>query len=206
VRVDVHSLGAPPADGSADLEALAARVLSGARAGGSGRGGGSESSSEAGGAGDAAAAGAAQQQQAEQVGPPQEQQAQEPEPPPPRRQLLCTVRALLKKVRQRVLVGDVVSLSGVDWGEGRGVVEGVLPRRSELVDPAVANVDHVVLLFGLTQPPVSAGRRAARGAPCFCLWHQQARQARVPTPRASDPAPRLLASLPLSPFHPGAPV
>lgn len=76
---------------------------------------------------------------------------------PPRRQLLCTVRALLKKVRQRVLVGDMVSVGGIDWAAGRGVVEGVLPRRSELVDPAVANVDHVVLMFGLTQPPVRGG-------------------------------------------------
>ena len=45
----------------------------------------------------------------------------------------------------------------IDWGEGRGVVDGVVPRASELVDPAVANVDHVVLLFGLTQPPVRGG-------------------------------------------------
>lgn len=81
-------------------------------------------------------------------------------PAPPRGQLLCTVRALLKKVRQRVLVGDVVSVGSVDWAAGRGVVEAVSPRSSELVDPAVANVDHVVLLFGLTQPPVRADARA----------------------------------------------
>ncbi|KAF6264792.1 hypothetical protein COO60DRAFT_1266780 [Scenedesmus sp. NREL 46B-D3] len=72
---------------------------------------------------------------------------------PPRTQLLCTVRALLKKINQRVLVGDRVRVHGIDWLEGRGVVESVQPRSSELADPAIANVGHVLLLFGLTQPP-----------------------------------------------------
>lgn len=75
---------------------------------------------------------------------------------PPRTQLLCTVRALLKKINQRVLVGDRVRVHGIDWAEGRGVVESVQSRSSELADPAIANVEHVLLLFGLTQPPVSA--------------------------------------------------
>jgi hypothetical protein len=74
---------------------------------------------------------------------------------PPVRQLLCTVRALLKKIGQRVLVGDNVRVQPIDWPAGRGVVDTVQPRSSELADPAVANVNHVLLLFGLTQPPVS---------------------------------------------------
>lgn len=76
-------------------------------------------------------------------------------PSPPVKQLLCTVRALLKKIGQRVLVGDLVRVRTVDWSDGRGVVDSIQPRSSELADPAVANVDHVLLLFGLTQPPVS---------------------------------------------------
>lgn len=76
-------------------------------------------------------------------------------PTPPVKQLLCTVRALLKKIGQRVLVGDHVRVNPIDWTDGRGVVESIQPRSSELADPAVANVDHVLLLFGLTQPPVS---------------------------------------------------
>ncbi len=49
------------------------------------------------------------------------------------------------------------------------MVESVSERSSELADPAIANVDHVVLLFGLTQPPFdpqqvrAAPRRAAGG-------------------------------------------
>lgn len=81
--------------------------------------------------------------------------ADPPLPSPPVKQLLCTVRALLKKIGQRVLVGDLVRVRTIDWSDGRGVVDSIQPRSSELADPAVANVDHVLLLFGLTQPPVS---------------------------------------------------
>lgn len=39
---------------------------------------------------------------------------------PPRGRLLCVVRALLKKMRQEVLVGDRVRVVGIDWTDGRG--------------------------------------------------------------------------------------
>ena len=33
------------------------------------------------------------------------------------------------------------------------MVSDVLPRRSELSDPAIANVDHIMLVFSLADPP-----------------------------------------------------
>lgn len=38
----------------------------------------------------------------------------------PQARLLCVVRALLKKMRREVLVGDRVRLVGIDWTDGRG--------------------------------------------------------------------------------------
>ena len=68
-------------------------------------------------------------------------------------ELLCTVRELLKKLNRRVLVGDDVVMGSIDWVEKRGVVDDVvLPRRSVVYDPPVANVDHMVILFALAQP------------------------------------------------------
>lgn len=67
-------------------------------------------------------------------------------------ELLCTKRSLLKKMRQTVLVGDRVDVGGIDWVQGRGVVNGVLPRRSQSVDPPVANADHMLLVFALARP------------------------------------------------------
>jgi len=37
-----------------------------------------------------------------------------------------------------------------------GMVTDVLPRRSELSDPAIANVDHIMLVFSLADPPFEA--------------------------------------------------
>ncbi|PRW59814.1 Ribosome-associated GTPase [Chlorella sorokiniana] len=76
----------------------------------------------------------------------------EPGELPPRPRLLCVVRALLKKIKQEVLVGDRVRLVGIDWADGRGMVEEVLPRSSRLSEPAVANVDHVLLVFSAALP------------------------------------------------------
>jgi ribosome biogenesis GTPase len=75
--------------------------------------------------------------------------------PPPRPALLCVVRALLKKMRQPVLVGDRVRVVGVDWADGRGMVEAVLPRASALAEPPVANVGRVLLVFAAARPPLS---------------------------------------------------
>ncbi|KAK9908042.1 hypothetical protein WJX75_002003 [Coccomyxa subellipsoidea] len=71
-----------------------------------------------------------------------------------RTELLCTVRGILKKIKQSVLVGDRVRVAGIDWDDRRGTVDEVLPRRSELQDPAVANVDQVLLVFALERPPL----------------------------------------------------
>ena len=71
-------------------------------------------------------------------------------------ELLCVVRALLKKIKRRVLVGDDVSLTGVDWVDHRAMVHDVVPRRSSLVDPPVANVDRALLVFALERPPLEA--------------------------------------------------
>ncbi|KXZ46521.1 hypothetical protein GPECTOR_43g958 [Gonium pectorale] len=67
--------------------------------------------------------------------------------------LLCSVRALLRKLRQEVVVGDVVRVGSADWRHATGVVTEVLPRSSRLTDPSVANVDHVLLVFALDRPP-----------------------------------------------------
>ena len=45
-------------------------------------------------------------------------------------ELLCVVRALLKKIKQRVLVGDGVDVNTIDWVDGRAVVEHVHARSS----------------------------------------------------------------------------
>jgi len=40
---------------------------------------------------------------------------------PERTDLLCSVRALLKKIKQTVLVGDNVQVASIDWTDKRGM-------------------------------------------------------------------------------------
>ncbi|KAK4477339.1 hypothetical protein RD792_016556 [Penstemon davidsonii] len=69
-------------------------------------------------------------------------------------ELLCVVKAVLKKIKTRVLVGDDVLVGGIDWVDRRGMIENVFQRKSEILDPPVANVDHLLLLFSLEQPKI----------------------------------------------------
>ncbi|KAF2292879.1 hypothetical protein GH714_029570 [Hevea brasiliensis] len=67
-------------------------------------------------------------------------------------ELLCVVRAVLKKIKRRVLVGDKVVVGSIDWVDRRGMIENVFQRSSEILDPPIANVDHLLVLFSMEQP------------------------------------------------------
>jgi len=67
-------------------------------------------------------------------------------------ELLCTRRSRLKKIGQRVMVGDRVQVEEPDWTGGRGAIAGVFPRRTVLDQPPIANVDQVLLLFAVAVP------------------------------------------------------
>lgn len=70
--------------------------------------------------------------------------------------LLCTRRARLKKIGQKVIVGDRVLIEEPDWAGGRGAIAEVLPRTTELDRPPIANVDQILLVFALEEPPLDA--------------------------------------------------
>ncbi|OKH11629.1 small ribosomal subunit biogenesis GTPase RsgA [[Limnothrix rosea] IAM M-220] len=66
--------------------------------------------------------------------------------------LLCTRRTRLKKVGQRVMVGDRVVVEEIDLQDRRGAIAKVLPRKTELDRPPVANADQLLLVFALAEP------------------------------------------------------
>ncbi|KAK9675411.1 hypothetical protein RND81_11G006100 [Saponaria officinalis] len=71
-------------------------------------------------------------------------------------ELLCVVRAVLKKIKRRVLVGDKVLVGSIDWIDRRGMIENVFPRNSEVLDPPIANADHFLVLFSMEQPKLES--------------------------------------------------
>lgn len=62
----------------------------------------------------------------------------------------CSLRGRLRQNRQKVLPGDRVKVTWLK--KDKGVVEEVLPRRSELIRPPIANVDQVVIVMALSNP------------------------------------------------------
>lgn len=61
----------------------------------------------------------------------------------------CTLRGKLR-TKGRVLVGDEVVVR--DLSGGRGVVEEVKPRRSEMVRPPIANADQALVVTSFREP------------------------------------------------------
>ncbi|MBD2446463.1 small ribosomal subunit biogenesis GTPase RsgA [Nostoc sp. FACHB-152] len=68
--------------------------------------------------------------------------------------LLCTRRTRLKKIGKQVMVGDRVVVEEADWAGGRGAISEVLPRTGQLDRPAIANVNQIMLVFAVADPPL----------------------------------------------------
>jgi ribosome biogenesis GTPase len=62
----------------------------------------------------------------------------------------CSLRGRIRHRGEQVLVGDRVLVRPA--GDGVGTVEEVLPRKTRLVRPPVANVDQVVIVMAAAEP------------------------------------------------------
>ncbi len=67
-------------------------------------------------------------------------------------ELQCRARGVFKFAKRKVkpLVGDIVEVKKNK--EGEGIVTQVLPRRSELLRPPIANIDQAVVVCSLRNP------------------------------------------------------
>lgn len=70
--------------------------------------------------------------------------------------LLCTRRSRLRKIGQQVMVGDRVEIEEPDWAGKRGAIANVLPRRTQLNRPPIANVQQLLLVFALEEPTLDS--------------------------------------------------
>ena len=64
----------------------------------------------------------------------------------------CKARGKFKNEKQTPLVGDHVHIMVVDEAEKIGVIEEILPRKTELLRPNVSNVDQAIIVFALKNP------------------------------------------------------
>lgn len=64
----------------------------------------------------------------------------------------CKVKGVFRKDKKKPLVGDDVKFYVLDEEKKLGNITELLPRHSELVRPAVANVDQALVIFAIVKP------------------------------------------------------
>ena len=64
----------------------------------------------------------------------------------------CKAKGVFRKDNRKPLVGDRVEMDVLDEAEGLGNISRLLPRDSELIRPAVANVDQALVIFAIVKP------------------------------------------------------
>lgn len=64
----------------------------------------------------------------------------------------CKAKGIFRKDHVKPLVGDDVVMDVLDEGERLGNISEILPRRSALIRPAVANVDQAMIIFAIVKP------------------------------------------------------
>lgn len=64
----------------------------------------------------------------------------------------CKAKGIFRKEGQKPLVGDLVEIEILDEAEKTGNMTRILPRKNELIRPAVANIDQAMIVFAVTDP------------------------------------------------------
>lgn len=64
----------------------------------------------------------------------------------------CKAKGVFRKDNRKPLVGDDVELDVLDEEKKLGNIRELLPRHSELIRPAVANVDQALVIFSIVKP------------------------------------------------------
>ena len=64
----------------------------------------------------------------------------------------CKAKGIFRKDHVKPLVGDNVEMEVLDEQDMEGNILKILPRRSALIRPAVANVDQAMIIFAIVKP------------------------------------------------------
>ncbi len=91
----------------------------------------------------------------------------------------CKAKGVFRKEDQKPLVGDMVEIDVLDEEKKKGNIVRILPRRNELIRPAVANIDQALVVFALAAPAPSLNlldrfllMMEKKGLPCLILLNK----------------------------------
>ena len=69
----------------------------------------------------------------------------------------CKAKGAFRNQKIKPLVGDDVEIAIVDEETKKGNIEKILPRKNELIRPAVANIDLALIIFAAAKPKPTPG-------------------------------------------------
>ena len=64
----------------------------------------------------------------------------------------CKAKGIFRRDGIKPLVGDDAEIEILDEAAGKGNIVRLLPRKNELIRPAVANIDQALVVFAVTEP------------------------------------------------------
>lgn len=64
----------------------------------------------------------------------------------------CKAKGAFRKDKIKPLVGDIAEIDILSEDDMTGNIINILPRRNELIRPAVANIDQALIIFALSKP------------------------------------------------------
>lgn len=64
----------------------------------------------------------------------------------------CKAKGIFRKEKKKPLVGDDVEITVLDEEAKEGNLVQILPRKTELIRPAVANIDQALIIFAMEDP------------------------------------------------------
>lgn len=82
----------------------------------------------------------------------------------------CKIREVLKKQKEKVLVGDYVECGEINSTRETAVIQKILPRKNFLTRPSVANVEQVVIISSIKEPALDFEQ--LNRYICFAKYHK----------------------------------
>ncbi len=92
----------------------------------------------------------------------------------------CRAKGIFRNVHMKPLVGDNVCIDILDERDKEGNVTKILPRKNELMRPAVANIDQALIIFAIVKPDPNFNlldrfliRMERQKLPCIICFNKQ---------------------------------
>lgn len=82
----------------------------------------------------------------------------------------CKIREILKKQKQKILVGDFVEIDEINQISKTAVIKNIYPRKNFLTRPSVANVEQVIIISSIKEPDLDFEQ--LNRYICFAKYHK----------------------------------